>query len=227
MRLVDTTNKDYIKDRLKSFDAAILGTVYQLESRTVTGNTYETTPNDRTFDFYLDERYGCNENGAPGDESDYHLQMFETAIHACKESGIQHLVIVETPRTQTPQEFINILEREEMKYTYIRAKHLTKDKTYTFEKGVKAKMDIKVLPKSGVSSPSNEPKNEGDVIFREDLAALVVQSLMSLNWEQSRILEVSASENIASDVVNKKNQRFDQDWCPNSNVYAELLSAIN
>lgn len=226
VRLVDTTNEDYIKDRLKTFDAAVLGTEYQLESRTVTGNTYENTPNDKTFDFYLDERYGANENGTPND-SDYHLQFFEKTIQACKKSGsIRHLVIVETPRTTRPQDYINVLDRENMTYTYIRAKKLKKDKVFSFEKGVKQLLEIKAQPKGGfVLSAVDEPENKSAAVFREDLAALVVQSLMSLNWKESRILEVSASESIVSD--NKKNQKFDKDWCPNSGLYADYLSALN
>ncbi|KAL7520657.1 hypothetical protein ACHAWX_005376 [Stephanocyclus meneghinianus] len=146
VRLVDSTDKDYIKDRLKSFDAAILGTVYQLEQRTVTGNTYEKTPNDKTFEFYLDERYGAREDGAPEDGSDYHISMFESAIQACKESGsIQNVVVLETPRTNRPMDFIRILEREGMPYTYIRSSHLKKDLTYSFEKGVKEKLNVTLL----------------------------------------------------------------------------------
>ncbi|KAL7512825.1 hypothetical protein ACHAXN_010193 [Cyclotella atomus] len=225
VRLVDTTNKDYITDRLKSFDAAVLGTVYQLESRTVTGNTYEKTPNDKTFDFYLDERYGVNEAGVPADDSEYHLQMFETTVHACKDSGsIHHLVVLETPRTKRPVEFINILERENMPYTYIRAKHFKKDKTYSFEKGVKDKLNIKLLHKGTTALSEDQPK-EDDAVYREDLAALIVQSLMSLNWKKSRILEVSAAESIVSEAPSKK-QKFDKEWCPNSQVYAEMLASL-
>ncbi|KAL3765895.1 hypothetical protein ACHAWO_007582 [Cyclotella atomus] len=225
VRLVDTTNKDYITDRLKSFDAAVLGTVYQLESRTVTGNTYEKTPNDKTFDFYLDERYGVNEAGVPADDSEYHLQMFETTVHACKDSGsIHHLVVLETPRTKRPVEFINILERENMPYTYIRAKHFKKDKTYSFEKGVKDKLNIKLLHKGTTALSEDQPK-EDDALYREDLAALIVQSLMSLNWKKSRILEVSAAESIVSEAPSKK-QKFDKEWCPNSQVYAEMLASL-
>lgn len=201
-----------------------------MEQRTVTGNTYEKTPNDRTFDFYMDERYGANEDGAPGDDSEYHLQMFEAAIQACKESGsIQHVVVLETPRTKRPEEFINILEKEEITYTFIRAKNLKKDKTYSFEKGVKEMLNIKVLPKGSIFS-SIETQNEDTAVFREDVAALIVQSLMTLNWNQSRILEVSGTSeciSVVPPVGRKSKQIFDKDWCPHSEAYAEVLSKLN
>jgi len=232
VRLVKSTDKDYIKDRLKSFDAAILGTVYQLEQRTVTGNTYEKTPNDKTFDFYLDERYGAREDGAPEDGSDYHVSMFESAIQACRESGsIQHVVVLETPRTTRPMDFIRILEREGMSYTYIRARHLKKDLTYSFEKGVKEKLNVALVAGGSSIFPSlDEPKNDENAVFREDIAALIVQCLMSLNWKESRVIEVSsASESIESNnypTEKKSKQRFDKEWCPNSDVYAEMLANL-
>ena len=232
VRLVNSTDKDYIKERLKSFDAAILGTVYQLEQRTVTGNTYEKTPNDKTFDFYLDERYGAREDGAPEDDSDYHISMFESALQACKESGsIQHVVVLETPRTTRPMDFISIVEREGMPYTYIRPRHLKKDSTYSFEKGVKEKLNVVLLAAgSSIFPSSDEQKNDESAVFREDIAALIVQCLMSLNWKESRVIEVSStSESIESNnspTEKKSKQRFDKEWCPNSHVYAEMLANL-
>lgn len=227
IRLIDSRKKDYIKERLKSFDAAILGTVYQLEQRTITLNTYEKTPNDKTFEFYLDDRYGANEDGTPNDDA-YHMNLFETAVQACKDSGsIKHVVVFETPRTNRPEDFINILEKEGVAYTYVRAKNLKKDKMYSFEKGVKEMLGIKKLPKgSRIISPTTNEPNEEAAVFREDLAALIVQSLMSLNWSESRILEISGtSVEIVCD-QNSKRKRFDTEWCPKSEVYAELLSKL-
>eukprot|EP00956_Cyclotella_meneghiniana_P010548 scaffold14638_cov87-Cyclotella_meneghiniana.AAC.12 len=225
VRLIDSNNVDYITERLRSFDAVVLSTVYQLESRSVTGNTYEKTPNDKTFEFYMDERYGTNEDGAPGDDSAIHLELFQNSVRACKECGsIQHLVVLESPRTKRPEEFINILENEGIFYTYIKAKHLKKDKTYSFEKGVREKLCIQLL--SSRTNVSSETNNES-AVYREDIAALIVQSLMTLNWSKSRIMNVSStSENIEAATASNK-QRYDRVWCPNSNVYAEMLAALN
>lgn len=227
VRLVDTSDVDHIKDRLQDFDAAILGTSYQLEQRKVTLNTYESSPNEKVYEIYLDERYGAwNQEVAPSDDADIHTYLFRNSVQACKAAGLSHLVVFETPRTVQPSEFVNILEEEGMKYTYIRTNSpLSKDLTFTFEKGISNKLDVRI-----VQSIDDIDKQETEKpISREDLSALIVQSLMSLDWEESRIIEVRASDvNITSGygTKEKRKQKYDSYWCPNSDVLAEALSTL-
>ncbi|KAL7432436.1 hypothetical protein ACHAXM_003108 [Skeletonema potamos] len=226
IRLVDTSDVDHITERVKSFDAAVLGTVYQLEKRTVTLNTYEKSPNDRTYDFYLDEKYGAWENDVPSDDSDYHVQIFKNAIQALVEAGsINHLVVVETPRTNDPMVFINILDEAGIPYTYVRIKgKLIKDISFTFDKGVKDSLAVsKFQPGFIYPIEAGVYENERPV-YREDVAALVVQSLMSLDWNESRILEVASSPNPLNISVPSKKQRSDKDWCTNSALLEKSLS---
>ncbi len=230
---MDTSDISHIKERLKGFDLAILGTTYQLERRAVTLNTYERSPNDKTFEFYLDERYGAWENDIPSNDSDIHTTMFRNSVLASREAGISHLVVVETPRTVEPMDYVNILEEVGVAYTYIRTNlPLKKDITYTFEKGISNKLSVILLP-SGSRLSSVDDMEQAPSVSREDLAALVVQSFMTLNWCQSRILEVKPSDSSISsgfgvEDSSKKNkgQRFDREWCPNSEVLAETLSAL-
>jgi hypothetical protein len=89
---------------------------------------------------------------------------------------------------------------------------------------------VALIPKGSAISPyPEEPRSDEMAVFREDVAALMVQSLMMLNWKESRIMEVSAtSENIGSTAPSdkKSKQRFDKDWCPNSQIYAEILATL-
>lgn len=48
---------DAISQRLKGYDAAMIGTVYTLEQRPVSLNTYETNPNSKTLEMYMGDRY--------------------------------------------------------------------------------------------------------------------------------------------------------------------------
>jgi len=135
MRIVDTSDINHIKDRLNGFDGCILGTTYQLEQRSVSLNTYEKNPNDKTFELYLDERYGVWEKNVPSDDADIHTSIFRNSVQACKEAGISHLLVVETPRTVRPMDFVKILEEEGVAYTYMRTMSaLKKDKEH-FRKG--------------------------------------------------------------------------------------------
>lgn len=231
--MVDTSNISHIKERLKGFDLVILGTTYQLERRSVTLNTYEKSPNDKTFEFYLDERFGAWENDAPGNDSDVHTTMFRNSVLASKEAGISHLVVVETARTARPMDFVNILEEVGLAYTYIRTNSsLKKDITYTFEKGLNKKLLVKSFPPGSILTSMQQTENEQGVVNKEDLAALVVQSLMTLNWGKSRILEVRPSDSSilrgygSEDSKKVKGQRFDKEWCPNSELLAETLSSL-
>ena len=233
---MDTSDVSHIQERLKGFDLAILGTTYQLERRSVTLNTYEKSPNDKTFEFYLDERYGAWENDIPSNDSSIHTTVFRNSILASKQSGIKHVVVVETPRTVKPMDFVSILEEVGIAYTYIRTNSpLKKDITYTFEKGSSNKLMVTRLPLgSTLSSVDDTQQSEnGQVVRREDLAALVVQSFMTLNWGESRILEVkpstgsSISSGFEADGSKRnKGQRYDKEWCPNSKLLAEALSSL-
>lgn len=236
VRLVDISDVDYIQERLRGFDAAILGTTYQLEPRSVTPNTYEKmNPNAKTYEFYLDERYGAwGQENVPGDDDDIHKSMFRNSLGACKEAGLSHVVVVETPRTVRPVEYMNILEEEggDITYTYIRTDSpLSKDKTYTFEKGISNKLDVRIVDKSALTSSIDtaQKSDKTSAINREDLAALIVQSLMQLDWRESRILEVSPSGiNISSGfgTKEKRKQKYDQFWCPNADLLGDVLSAL-
>jgi len=234
-RLVDTSSTSHMTERLKTFDACILGTTYQLEQRAVTLNTYEKNVNDKTYELYLDERYGAWQNNVPENDADVHESIFRNSVRACREAGLSHLVVVETPRTVKPSDFVSILEEEGgMTYTYLRTMSpLKKDKTYSFEKGITNQLNVKKVRDGSSLIPFDAEKSEKEpAVMREDFAALIVQSLMSMDWGESRILEVSSnpestvSSGFGGKTPANKPMRFDRDWCPNSGMLAEVLSAL-
>lgn len=219
----------YIKERLKGYDAAIIGTMYQLERRAVTLNTYEKTPNDKTYEFYLDQRYGAIENDVPSDDSEIHQMIFANSVRACKEAGISHIVVIETQKTVNRMDYLDVLDNEEVSYTYIRTDSpLKKDITFTFEKGISSKLGVSKRSKllTSIATPNTEDRT---AINREDIAALVVQSLMTFGWGTNRILEVhSTGVNVSSDYGEKetRGQKYDKQWCPNSDILADALSSV-
>lgn len=222
---MDILNADYIRDRILKFDAAVIGTTYQLEQRSVTLNTYEVTPNDKAFEIYLDEKYGAKSDNAPLDDDIFHEVVFQNSIRACIEAGLSHVIVIETPRTGDTGLYLDILESQsEITYTYIRSLNpLGKDITYSFEKGVNSLVEI-TSPQS-LSAKSAD----GVELKRETLAALAVQALQSCDWKTSRILEVEA---LTGDPPNTEygqkgsRQNFSQEWCPNSHIIAEKLELL-
>jgi hypothetical protein len=245
IRLTDMQSVDSIKERIMGMDAVVLGTVYQLEKRPVTANTYGKTPNDKTFEFYLDNR-NLVEEDVPYDEMDTHLTMFQNSIDACKLAEVKHIVVVESPNTSSSQPFAEILDKAGIPFTFLYSSgSLENTKLYTFEKGIQSDINVQGFTlakdytskngyKAGDWSESflNEIKEGKNNVPREDLAALVVQSLMSLDWTRSRCINVSSrgvmkkEENVSKEYKPKKILRSDQEWCMKSDILAEKLSSI-
>ena len=96
---------------------------------------------------------------------------------------MKHVVVVETPRTCDPMVFINILEESGIPYTYLRIKgKLIKDISFSFDKGVKDSLAVSQFKPEFIYPMDTEVYENERPVFREDVAALVVQSLMSLDW---------------------------------------------
>mmetsp|Transcript_23847 Transcript_23847/g.36288 ORF Transcript_23847/g.36288 Transcript_23847/m.36288 type:complete len:372 (-) Transcript_23847:7-1122(-) len=251
IRLTNMQDVDGIAERIREIDAVVLGTVYQLEQRPVTGGTYDKTPNCKTQEFYLDEKYAANPS-PENDDLDFHLNLFQNSLDACKKADIKHVVVVETPATQSSKPFAQILDKAKIPFTYIRANgELVKTKIYTFEDGLQCDMNLEgfSLPEGFVekvdynagdwsSSFEEETKkskgDESNLIAREDLAAVAVQSLMTLDWTRSRCIAVSSNGSLASDSEEDDGVykpptilKSDKDWCINSGILAEKLTNID
>jgi len=156
-------------------------------------------------------------------------------------------------------------------FTYLRtgAAGLTSFRDYSFVRGVVAAPDALAVRGSTLSDGyrkmpgyrdgdwmqglllEEEEENGGDrdgddtgvgTVAREDLAALVVQSVLSLDWSKSRVLELRCAPGglpesmscavVADDNVGRKKEygkkpaRTDIEWCVNSSVLAQKLKGI-
>eukprot|EP00568_Trieres_chinensis_P012897 CAMPEP_0183295588 /NCGR_PEP_ID=MMETSP0160_2-20130417/3496_1 /TAXON_ID=2839 ORGANISM="Odontella Sinensis, Strain Grunow 1884" /NCGR_SAMPLE_ID=MMETSP0160_2 /ASSEMBLY_ACC=CAM_ASM_000250 /LENGTH=335 /DNA_ID=CAMNT_0025457097 /DNA_START=153 /DNA_END=1156 /DNA_ORIENTATION=- len=242
VRLTDMQNVEAIAARLSGFDAAICGTVYQLEQRPVTANTYEKTPNDKTYEFYLDERRGgMGQTDVDWDELDIHLGLFENTIAACKLAKLKHLVVIETPETNGSESFAKVLGESGIPFTYIRVRGgLESCKAYSFEMGLQGDLEIQGSSlTNGYTSAiggdwlplveeSREDLEDKCKVSREDVSALAVQSLMSLDWARSRYLDVSSQGKLSKEsgderMFSTRPKRYDREWCVNSQILADKL----
>uniref|UniRef100_A0A7S2W5A6 Uncharacterized protein n=1 Tax=Eucampia antarctica TaxID=49252 RepID=A0A7S2W5A6_9STRA len=239
-RLNNMQDVEHIQARLKGMNAAVIGTVYQLETRSVSGNTYEKSPNDKTLEFYLDYKYAANPTEA-NDDLETHLTLFQNTVDACKLAGLEKLVVIETPQTPKTKRFSDILESAQIPFTYIHAsgEHV-RTSPYSFESGIQSKdlVITKNLLKSGdwidylwEQRASKKKSTTPNTIAREDIAAVVVQSLLSLDWKTNCSLEISSNgdkneeDAVAKTKRSTKPVKTDRDWCVGVSVVAQKLSS--
>lgn len=246
IRLTNMEEVNHIKERLKGFDAAILATTYTCESRPITLNSYNLTPNQKTLEIYMDDRYGVD--GSLQNDMNAHLARFQNTVQACKEAGLQHIVVVESPNTNNPRPFAEILDKIGIPFTYVHASgSIENTKFYTFEKGIQFDVGIegftlshKYLDRAGYMNGdwsdrfiSDSKSNKKQSIAREDLAAVVVQGLMSLDWSRSRCLDVWSDGKRVTQTqddgtyVPRKMLKSDRYWCVNSDIIENRLINID
>ena len=196
VRLVNMESADHVTERLNGIDAVFLGTVNSLEfNRPVTANTYEESPNDKTIEFFMDCRRTVFEEEDPISDEELlkiNLRLFETAVTACKEAEMKHLVVIETPSTPSAAPFAKILDDAGIPFTYIYTQsEWNNSKDWTFEKGiVRSEGDLSLehatLAENYLSRPEYEvgdwadslPGTASGTVYREDIATVAVQSLM-------------------------------------------------
>ena len=239
IRLTNMQDTDAISQRLKGINAAVLGTVYQMEKKSIALGSYEKSPNDKTYEFYLDDKYAA-EWEIPADDMETHLTMFQNSVDACKAAGLEHIVVVETPSTKDMKPFAKILDDAGIPFTYIRVDgQLETTKMYSFEEGVQFDLDVQgsnmadnYLTRNGYVSGDwsdnvIQATGTNDIVAREDVAALAVQSLMSLEWTKSRCLSVASLSPFEElDWKQKSKVKSDKDWCMKSEVLADALKNI-
>jgi hypothetical protein len=100
---------------------------------------------------------------------------------------------------------------------------LTNTQDYTYRKGVQGQLVVSVRDGSGDSSLSGREKISP--LTREDVAALCVQSLQSLEWSQSRCLNVECNEILTN--VAPSGKRPDQQWVVNSYLLEHTLQTVS
>jgi hypothetical protein len=214
-----------------------MGTEYYLEERPVTGNTYETGPNDKTTEFYLDSPRTAGvatELVSP----EMQLSLFRNTLEACRAANVKHVIVLETPQTSNTKQYAQLLDETGVPFTYLRVcGDLKNFPDYTYAKGVQGDLKLESFTFStsynGVDGyvkgswidDLGDTSDKGGVVYREDVAALAVQCLQSLDWSTSRCLLVSSAGPLAKAPTNLKG-RHDKEWCVNSDILADKLAVV-
>eukprot|EP00980_Cylindrotheca_fusiformis_P031759 scaffold26900_cov117-Cylindrotheca_fusiformis.AAC.9 len=192
IKLTDMSSSDSITSRVQGFDAAILATRCTLEKRPVTMGSYEKGPNDKTTEFYMDRPRSRTIQVV--DDPAFSMKMFQSSIEACREGGIKRVVVVETDgefenASGSGDSYLKILDSSGIPYVYIRPSGRFENfPGYTFAKGVQDNLRVEKL-----NSLDSKVEASSKTIYREDLAALCVQCVLSLDWKSNSILQVEST----------------------------------
>jgi hypothetical protein len=244
-----------IQQRLQGHSAIVLGTRYSLETRPVTANTYETSPNSKTTEFYLDAPRTAGtmttELNSSSSPDEIQLSLFRNTLEACKAANVQHMIVMETPHTKDARQCAQLLDDTNVPFTYIRIRgDMQNFPDYTYAKGVRGDLNLESFTFSNnynkkdgyvkgswiddlgdattTSSSSSSSSGKDGMVYREDVAALAVQCLQSLDWSTSRCLVVSSAGPLAAEAPPSvlKGRRHDKEWCVNSHILVEKLAMV-
>lgn len=217
IKLTDMTSPASIQASLEGYDAVIVGSSYAVEQRPVTPGTFETSPNSKTLELYWDTVRGKE---ATPESKDLAQSLIDNTLEACKNSGIQHVVAVDT--TPDDSKFMEKVQSCGVPYSLIQCPStLANFKDYTYKKGLQENLSLSSINNQDTAAASSS----ANTVYREDLAALCVQCLQSLEWDSSRTLLVESKGGPL--IVNEPTgKRADQQWCVNQHVLAGKLTAF-
>jgi hypothetical protein len=224
IRPTDMTSIDNIQSKLNGFDAAIIGTRYCYKTLPVTMGTFGKSPNDKTREFYLDQPRSLTSKLL--DDPEYSSEIFSNTLEACKNSNtLRHLVVVETDAEFDDEyvgdKYLQLLEESEIPYTYIRPLGKMENiENFTFKKGIQSELKI-----SRANTVEELLSVEDKKIYREHIAAVCVQSLMTLGWEDNRVIQVEQSSDDL-DVIPSRKDKSQKEWCMNSGIVMNSLAGI-
>ena len=184
-----------------------------------------------------------------------HLVVLETD----SEFELDEDVDGDTKKDGVGDKYLQLLEESEIPYTYIQPVGQYENiRDFTFMKGIQSElkfyrptsieeltenkkkiMKTKIVSNDGGAEGEEKGNNENvtrkPIICREYIAAVCVQALMTLGWDDNRVIQVEQLP--SSDTEKEKKMspkeryaqptiRYDKEWCVNSSTIQQALSSI-
>ena len=217
---------DMVAQRLDGWNALVLGNDLSFSRRPVTANTFEKTPNDKTWELYWGNRYGGTADLPVETEKEIRQTILQTTLAGARQAGVQHIVAVDSEDGDASRVLKSLLDSSKIPYTLIKCRNqnMTPTKDYTYRKGVQGALSLSLIQDEECAT--EEATLTPSSIAEEDIAALCVQCLQSLDWSQSRSILVSAGGDQVDASQSRTGKRPDQEWCVNSVVLEERLATI-
>jgi hypothetical protein len=236
VKLTNMMDVESIQQRLQGYDALILGNDWTLTERPCTANTFEMSPNDKTWEVYWGS-LKSSENVDDDDDDDdadkasllqaqdrIKSEILDNILQAVKLAGIQHIVGVDSGTAlTTDSSLLSRLIDSGVPYTCIQpVGQLINVPDYTYRKGVVGQLLVQAVQHDEENDFTTASSSLQ--LAKEDVAAMCVQSLQSLDWTTSRTLQVSCSGSLQ--VLQPVSKRPDQEWCVESRQLEAALTGI-
>lgn len=219
MKITNMESVEALESRLEGWDALIMGSDMAVSRRAVTLGTYEKSPNDKCFEFYWK---GPSNIVRDDDESTVVDQMMENLLQAAKGANVKHIVFVDESKGDV---YSTMLAESGIPHTIIQpAGDLIRLSDYTYQKGIQG--ELLVSASDAASDEDVTASAYEGMSYQEDIAALCVQCLQSLDWTKSRSMTVSTAGPLVSENIQNP-KRPDQQWCVNSLVLESALGGMN
>jgi hypothetical protein len=219
IKLTDMQSVDALQQSLQGFEAVIWGTDLSFLQRSVTAGTYDKTPNDKAFELY----WGAQGNAIGDEMATVKEKILENLLQASRQAGVKHMVVVQD---NASDDWLPRLKNCGVPFTFIRPTgEVLAVQDYTYRMGIQGSLSVSVMPSDDDVSTSSS--SSPSPLSTEDVAALCVQCIQSLDWDKSRCINVSCNGalNVESlGPVAKK--RPDEEWCVRSSVLEGVLTGI-
>ena len=215
---------DAVADRLAGWDALVFGADLNLQMKPVTPNTYEKGPNDKTWEVYWgNPKGGFSQSDVGDDEADRaRMTVLGNLLQGARRAGVQRLIAVE--QTSSAIRLEPLLRESGIPYLLVRHGELSETKDYTYRNGVQGELLVRKL-RADDSAGGDGAAAELSPAACEDVAALCVQSLLSVDWSDDACIEVTGTSNGIRDYQGgSTNKRPDQEWCVNSDILQNCLA---
>ena len=222
--LTNLESVESIAKNLQGYHGVIVGDAMAVQQRPITAGTYETGPNDKTYEVFWDT---LRTNTMLPETQPIVQRILGNVLEACQAAKIQHIVGVAT--TGGCPDFTTQLQSCGIPSTVLQCYGtLINQKDYTYRKGIQSNLQVSLSS----STASFDGTRSSTTLYREDIAALTVSCLQNLEWNQRRILTVQSkgplvlNSSSSSSSSSSPSKRPDQEWCVNSHVLTGTLLSL-
>jgi hypothetical protein len=202
-----------IAGRLRNIDALVLGTDIGVAVRPVTPNTFPTRQS-QTCELYWPAPKNLLD--VPENWTTLRGLIIRNLLEGARVAGVQHICLVDDAHDSNA---LQQLQATGIPYTCLAstANQLMEHPSYSCRLGVLDKLEARVMGDRDVMQAS-------PYLHREDLAALAVECLLSLDWTQSRRLAVTSLGKLQDkDDEWIRQKQENKEWCHNEHILKEAL----